>query len=115
MYVACLTATRHVGEVPVWLDGGGWSNALRSLKELCLGKGEVKRVEGARDLLLAEVHVKFLEIESRGASHDDRAVREVELVIGVDFWGLGAFRVFHRAVLVFELNVLRECDFRNGR
>ena len=115
MYVACLTATRHVGEVPVWLDGRGRSDALRSLKELSLGKSEVERVEGARDLLLAKVHVKFLEIESRGASHDDRAVREVELVIGVDFWGLGAFRVFHRAVLVFELNVLRECDFRNGR
>ena len=115
MYVACLAATRHVSEVPVWFDGGGWSNALRSLKELGLGKGEVKRVEGARDLLLAKVHVKFLEIESRGASHDDRAVREVELVIGVDFWGLGTFRVFHRAVLVFELDILRECDFLNGR
>ena len=74
---------------------------------------EVKRVESARDLLLAEVHVKFLEIESRGASHDDRAVREVELVIDVDFRGLGNFRVFHRAVLVFEFNVLRERNLHN--
>ena len=76
---------------------------------------EVKRVESARDLLLAEVHVKFPEIESRGPSHDDSTVREVELVTAISFWSLGAFGVFHRAALVFEFSVLRECNLRNGR
>ena len=84
------------------------------LKELGLGKREVKRVESARDLLLAEVHVKPPEIESRGPSHDNSTVREVELVTAISFWSLGAFGVFHRAALVFDSAYSRSATSATG-